>query len=174
MNWSEISKIKLTRGGEPALLDHLVDAFTDMPTILDVKPELGESTTLSLIKFIKERHLEEKVKDGFFRFLFWKREHQELLLNAFQNAHCYARMDQCYPVGLASLARLSWLVKPNPNLIYSLPSSFKGVKIFRKEVVNRFHRTGTKLLAFLPENQEQTQDALNAGFDQILTNHPNI
>jgi len=172
MTLDEIVKIKLTKGEQPATLNQLLDEFPDMPLTLDIKPEDGERTIDVVSQMIKQRNLEDRVKNGAIRFLFWKAGHQRQMQELFPIIHCYARADECKAVGLAALTRIDWLIRPRLGLTYSLPPSFKGIDLYRQTFVDRFHKKGSFCLAFLPDSKEEMLRAIAAGFDEILSNHP--
>ena len=53
---------------------------------------------------------------------------------------------------------------------YSLPARFLGKSCFHERFVDAYRQRNARVLAFLPERHE-AEVALEAGFDEILTNY---
>jgi len=66
---------------------------------------------------------------------------------------------------------LTFLANIKKNIIYSLPNKGLGLSLMSKKLVDRFHYSQAKILAYLPETPEQIQQCYAADVDYILTNH---
>ena len=73
------------------------------------------------------------------------------------------------PGHLRSSAFLFW--EPlKPGRTYALISNIGKISLFKKSVVRYFHKRNAKTIAFLPQTDFLAQQAVRAGFDEILTN----
>ena len=107
---------------------------------------------------------------GQVKFLTWKPDHEKMLNAYFPGVDCYARKTECWRAGLAVLSGLPALGAIKPNRTYALPASLGNISLFEKSIVSHFHKRKAKTIAFLPASDDLTRKALNANFDEILTN----
>ena len=164
---------RLNDGQSLLTFDHFARTFTDQRWILDIKPESAERTLAAL------RHWADQHQKGDWlccqaRFLLWAPEHSRLLRELFPAAITMAPQNECRRAGLSLLMGLKSLAAIRYGRTYSLPPVFHGLPLFRRSLVDAYHRLGGRVLAFLPEGQEQQRQALRSGVDEILSNTPPI
>ena len=169
----ELQKVRLSDGSSLCFLDELLDQFEHLRWTFDIKEPHGAELLSSFYELIyfkkKERWISSHVT-----FLAWSPVVESGMKAEFPQAQFYARLEECKRAGLAHLARLSFLSGVTPSKIYSLSQRIYGVSLFQKSLVDRYHKQGAQVLAFLPETREDARRALKAGFDQILSDHPPI
>ena len=83
-----------------------------------------------------------------------------------------APQNECRRAGLSLLMGLRPLAAIRNGRTYSLPPVFHGLPLFRRSLVDAYHHLGGRVLAFLPEGQEQQRQALRSGVDEVLSNTP--
>ena len=52
---------------------------------------------------------------------------------------------------------------------YALTARFHGLSLFRRPVIDRYHARGARVVAFLPETDDDARAAVEAGVDEVLT-----
>lgn len=164
---------RLNDGQSLLTFDDFACTFTDQRWILDIKPESAERTLAAL------RHWADREQKGDWlcrqaRFLLWNPEHTQLLRQHFPGAITMAPHNECRRAGLSLLMGLRPLAAIRYGRTYSLPPVFHGLPLFRRSLVDAYHRLGGRVLAFLPEGREQQRQALRSGVDEILSNTPPI
>gem|GEM_PF-5031005 len=82
-----------------------------------------------------------------------------------------ATIAQCRRAGAACLLGLPGLGAIEPGVTYSLPPNWGQMRLLRPGVAARYHRQGARVLGYLPETERDACWALEAGVDEILTNH---
>lgn len=106
------------------------------------------------------------------RFVVWSEAHRLALVEAFPGAICYPGRGACYRAGIACLMGCPGLGGIRPDQVYSLPPRIAGIPLYRPSMLRRYHRYGARVLAYLPETEAETRQALAVGCAEILTNHP--
>ncbi|WP_409522382.1 glycerophosphodiester phosphodiesterase [Nitrincola sp. MINF-07-Sa-05] len=171
---SELASLQLKTAASTkcALLffDEMVERYAEYRWTLDIKPESGMQTLSYLLHLWTRPGYKEFLTDQV-RFLFWRKEQEQYLLGHHPDAICMVREGGCRRAGVMSLMRLPSLAGILPGKVYSLPSRFMGIEVMRPEMVSRYHAYGAKVLAFLPETDEDAKQAIESGVDEILTNH---
>ena len=104
------------------------------------------------------------------KFLTWKPDHEKILNAYFPGVDCYARKKECWRAGLAVILGLPALGAIKSNRTYALPASVGNISLFEKSIVSCFHKRNAKTIAFLPASADLSIKAVNANFDEILTN----
>jgi glycerophosphoryl diester phosphodiesterase len=145
--------------------------FSDMKWILDIKPETADRTLRWLHDWSREHHCKDWLTQHA-RFLVWRPADHRLLHHLFTGATTMADQSECRRAGLACLSALPALGNIRPGRTYSLPPRFQGISLYRKPIIQRYHARGARVLAFLPEAPQDLDAALDAGVDEVLTNHP--
>ena len=164
---TEVEKIKYSCGSSPLFLDEFIERYQHQSCgwAFDIKKASGDATIELLQKYDKGM-IEEKVT-----FLCGTARHERILRGIFPRADFFARKAECYVVGIAFLLGVSPLinafVKPKT---YSISARFCGRFLFKPTIFNRYQRRGATVLAYLPRGEE-TQQAIDAGADMILTNY---
>jgi glycerophosphoryl diester phosphodiesterase len=171
---SELSRIQLEKlvfsdGGRPFFFDELVRGFADLNWIFDIKPENGGKTIRAMVDWCRSHGAEDWLT-GHGKFLAWRKGHERLLKKLLPDAVCYPKEMACWRADLAVLVGLPILGGIEPNRTYAIPPRVAGIGLFRKSVVDCFHRRQASTVAFLPETEQDTRAAIEAGFDEILTN----
>lgn len=139
--------------------------------VLDIKPEQAEKTIAAL----KDWAEYNKAHDLLTRqamFLFWDKAHEKLLLDFLPNATILADAKRCWRAGLSLYVGMSFLGGFKKGMTYSLIPKLGGKNFFTKKIVDKIHARGAKALAYLPETEKLTKEAVEAGFDYILTEDP--
>jgi glycerophosphoryl diester phosphodiesterase len=164
----EIEAIELASGARFFFLDQFVREFAGTTWTFDVKPERGAETLRALARWAKDQALTDWVVAQA-RFLTWKPAHERLLRDLFPKAVSYARQSECWRAGLAVLAgRPAW-GGLRRGRTYAVPAKWRGRSLFRPEIVAAYHGAGARALAFLPGSDAEARAAIDAGFDEILT-----
>lgn len=156
--------------GQAALaFDHFAENFHDLNWILDIKPESGAATLENLAAWCRrESAYTWLVRNT--RFLVWNRTHRTLLQRLFPDAATMASDRECRRAGLAMLAGTPAAANIRPGRTYALPPRFLGMGLFRRRVIEHYHRRGARVLAFLPEQRNEVERALELGVDEFLVN----
>ena len=154
--------------GEPPLLfEDFAERYASCRWVLDLKLPDAPRTIAALAAWAtgREAWLVEKTT-----FLAWRAVDEADLLLRFPRARCYAREPECYRAGLAVLLAGGVGAGLVPGRTYSLSPRLRGVPLFRKRLVDRYHAAGARVLAYLPETEADADAAVDAGFDEVLTN----
>jgi glycerophosphoryl diester phosphodiesterase len=168
MTRQQLSNISLYNGDKLLFLDEFMKIFSQKRWVFDIKPETALKTINNLkLLFKNNNHLLDNII-----FLFWGKDEQRMFLNDFPHAVCFARSDECYRAGFATLLAFGCGAKIEKNKIYSLHPKFFGLPLLNKKIVQCFHDKGAKVLGYLPESDKEVQLCLSAGVDYILSNHP--
>lgn len=165
----EIESFRLKNGERILFLDQFIDSFDGCTWTLDIKPENGEQTIIHLSDWVKKNRFTKKFS-GQTRFLTWKPDHERLLNNNFPGVPCYARKSECWRAGLAVISGFPVFGSIKPYRTYALPASLGNFVLFKKYIINHFHKRNARTIAFLPATDFLAKKAVQAGFDEILTN----
>jgi len=165
---SELQDISLDGGARLLFLDDFVPAFSNYGWIFDIKPEQGNRTIRSLYAWFaankKPRMLQEQAK-----FVVWNAADESLLKRLLSKAILYPGERECQRAGMGALLGLPSLGAIEPGRTYSLTPRIGRFSLYRNFVVKRYREKNAKLLAFLPESEEDVHRALRLNFDEILT-----
>jgi len=165
----ELEALRYPKGESILFFEDFAREFSTFHWILDIKLETGARVLKALLEWSRENGLFEHLSERT-HYLLWHEEHEAYLRESIPNAVLYARKDQCYRAGLTTLVGLSFLANIQPDRIYSLTPRIFGIPLYRKAMVNAYHKRGAKCIAFLPEKEEDVRAAIRLGFDEILTN----
>lgn len=162
----EIKSIDLPTGQKILFMKDFMEEFKNMNWVFDIKPETAHSLIQVLSRVIRDRpQVIEKTY-----FLFWSKTHEKEFLNLFPKAKCFQRETKCYRANLAFLLGLDFLSGVKSGEIYSIPPRFKGVKLLKKSQVEKFHKKGAKVIAYLPDSKTEIQVAKELNCDFIISN----
>ncbi|KGD60499.1 monophosphatase/phosphodiesterase bifunctional enzyme [Alcanivorax jadensis T9] len=158
--------------GQPLLtFDDFARTFTEQRWVLDIKPESAERTLGALRNWADQQQKGDWLCRQA-RFLLWHPDHTRRLRELFPAAITMAPQNECRRAGLSLLMGLRPLAAIRNGRTYSLPPVFHGLPLFRRSLVDAYHHLGGRVLAFLPEGQEQQRQALRSGVDEVLSNTP--
>lgn len=164
----QLEEIHLGGGARLLFFDGFMEAFSGLQWIFDVKPEHGEQTIKRLAAWAeKNREIHTLQNRG--KFLVWKPHHKRELRKHFPEAVFYAGKRECMRAGIAVILGLSSLGGIKPGKTYSLIPRLGTVELYRERILEAYRKKGARLLAFLPEKEEDARNALRLNFDEILT-----
>ncbi len=167
---AELERIQTRDGQRLLTLADLVQRYADLDWVFDVKPESADRTIHALEQWAERARrrawLMEKA-----RFLCWRRADERRLQRLFPVARTFAREWECWRAGLSILGRMSWVGGIRRGRVYALSRFVLGRDLFCDSVVKTYHARGARVLAYLPETEDDARAALRAGFDEVLTNH---
>ncbi len=166
---AELLRIPLPGGCRLLFFDEFMDAFSGCHWTLDIKPEHGVETVRALAEWAA-RHGKETALQERGTFLVWQRRHGRMLRQRFPGAVFYAGKWACVRAGTAALLGLPAGGDIRTGKTYGLPPRLGGIRLYRERIVRYYRRRNARLLAFLPETDADTRDAIRLGFDEILTN----
>ena len=156
--------------GQTALaFDTFAEHFHDLPWILDIKPESGTATLENLLAWTRREGRHEWLMRHA-RFLVWTPRHMTLLQRLFPDAVTMATDRECRRAGFGVLAGAGAAAGIVAGRTYSLPPRFLGMPLFRRRIIEQYHRRGARVLAFLPERRDEVEAALALGVDELLVN----
>lgn len=167
---AQLQKILLNNGERLLFFDDFLAEFSQYHWILDIKPEQGDRV-LSLLRFWWQNPKYQDFFDHRARFLLWRPQQQLTLLRNKSEAVCMAPIRDCQRAGLFCLLGFTGLARIQAGVTYALPPQWRGIELLRPSVIERYRSKGARVLAYLPEDQNQAQRALELGVDEILTNH---
>lgn len=167
----QLLEVRLRRGERLFFLDELLDQFSHLQWTFDFKEENNPRILNVFSELIERKGMKEWISLNV-TFLTWDSALEEDLKRTYRGARFYARLEECKRAGITQLLHLGFLSGVSSSKIYSLTSRYKGISLFRSALVKRYHRQGARVLAFLPESATDAKAALEAGFDQILSDHP--
>lgn len=169
----ELEAVTLEGGESLLFFDQWLQTFGRWHWILDIKPEVGERTLALLDQWAREPAAAELLNERA-RFLFWDPAQQAQWLKWHPQARCMATIRECRLAGVACLAGMPAVAGLQPQRSYALPPKLGGVPLLSPAMVRRYHRRDARVLAYLPETEQETHQALSAGVDEILTNYQPI
>lgn len=167
---NDLKKIKLPQGSEILSFDEFMKHFAGLDWVFDIKPEEGQRTIKALIKWIEAKNAKDYIVKHS-HFLFWNTKQKRMLLEYLPNASIFPGEVECWQAGLSVLSGLTIFGKIKPEHYYSVPPKLCGMNLFKKSIVDAFHRKHAKTIAYLPKNEQESHLAVAAGFDYILTDY---
>jgi len=167
----ELEDVRLgpDRAARLLFFEQFLAEFPGFTWTFDVKPETGPATITALHQLAKGKGLGDWIVAQA-KFVTWSQRDEALVRELFPGALCYAREPECWRLGISLLAGAPGLAGIREGRIYSLPARLRGVPFFRPKYVEAVHTRGGRVLAFLPENDDDAKAAVAAGFDEVLTN----
>lgn len=168
----ELEAIKLAKGEPLLFFDEFIDRFSHLNWILDIKPDSAEQTVKALQDWLNHRGAEDFLRQRA-RFLMWHPDHEMQIKNVLDNAFCLAGDKACIRAGVAAISGLPGLAV-KPRHVYAVPPKIGGVPLLGPGLVKRYHKRNARVIGYLPESIAEHQQALNAGVDELLTNHAHL
>jgi glycerophosphoryl diester phosphodiesterase len=169
MTRKELERIDLVGGHKLLFLDRFFQEFPGVSWTFDIKPETGVETIRAL------KAMAENLGIGAWlvaqaKFVVWSTRDERVLLELFPSAQCYAKERECWRAGIALIARLPALAGIVRGRTYALPPRLGTISLFEERYFSAIHARGGRVLAFLPETDEDARKAMRLGADEILTN----
>jgi len=169
MTRSQICQVETLSGGSLLFFDEFIELYAAYNWVLDIKPESGFQVIEKLGAWVKSK----KLHDWFLsqaKFLVWDKRQEAALVETFGEVPRYANKSECWRSGLAVAAGIPAIGGIVPGRTYSLISKLGPIDLFQKHYVDQFHTRGARVLAYLPATESEAKSAVEAGFDEILTN----
>lgn len=167
----ELEAIRLGPSGGARLLffDQFLSEFPGCTWTFDIKPETGQATLRTLDRLAREQRLTDWLVANA-KFVTWSPADEALARELFPRAVCYAREPECWRVGLCLLVGATSYAGIRRGRIYALPPRFAGFSFYKPQHVQAVRARGGRVLAFLPETDDDARDAVVCGVDEVLTN----
>lgn len=165
---TELAKLSLGKTNcQPLFLDEFLALYPGHDWVLDIKQETSEAVVDELVKLYGDGP-----KQHWFAshasFVLWDPGAYSRIQKHFPGCRIFRGSFDCYKAAIANRVGLPILSGVKAGEWYSLTPELAGIKLFKKSLVAKYQRRGGKVLAFLPKDEDQLQQALGAGFDAIL------
>lgn len=165
---AQVEAISLSDGQHPFFLDEFLEVHAKQSWVFDMKGPTAQAAAAILSRMLtatlSPSEIAKKVK-----FVAWSRLDEVYLTQVFPGVEVFAREQECWRAGLAVLYCGGFGAGIRRNRTYSLPPELRGKKLFTKELVDKYHAKGGRLIAFLPRSEAEAKEAVAAGFDEILS-----
>lgn len=165
---ADLENVRLRGGSQLLFLEQFMSAFRTCNWSFDVKPEHGRQTIHALAKLLERTH-PEKTSESRMRFCTWQRDHERSLMQLFPHASYYARKVECWQAGLAVSLGAPVFGNIKAGRTYAIPPRLGCMRLFRESFVTHYQQRGARTIAFLPQVDAEVEAALQANFDEILT-----
>ena len=168
---AELEAVRLGPDKAARLLffEQFLGEFPGCAWTFDVKPETGPATIRALKSLADAKGLVDWIVAQA-KFVTWSPADEALVGELFPGAVCYAREPECWRLGLSLIFGTAGLAGVRKGRIYALPPRLRGLRFFKRKYVGAVHARGGRILAFLPETDDDARAAVAAGVDEILTN----
>ncbi len=154
---------------EICFFDTFMQRYPHCEWVLDIKPETAPGVIKALASCAKDpRYREALTKTA--RYVTWDAGHEAQLRAIMTDARFYARDRECWRAGLAVIVGLPQFGAISGLKIYSLPPRLGAVDLYTDRIVKSYQSRGARVVAFLPESEDEVRRALAVGCDEILTN----
>ncbi len=165
----ELESFRMAGGDRFLFFDRFAEIFKNYYWTLDIKPQTGDQTISALDAWAQENNFKAQLVQQA-KFLTWRAGHENQLKRRFPGATFYARRSECWRAGLSVITGIPFSGGIKPERIYALPPYIGRISLFKPSVVRSFHQRNARAIAFLPQTDFLTRQAVRAGFDEILTN----
>ena len=165
-----LSSIELKAGGQLLFFDEFVDRYREQQWVFDIKKETGSEVVSILERWGKAGGNLDLLQNQA-RFLFWDTAHEHRLRQILPNARIFASQRECWRAGIAVLLGLGRVAEIATERSYAVPYRLGPWNLFQPRIVETYHRQGGLVIAYLPETRDQAQQAVDVGFDYILSDH---
>jgi glycerophosphoryl diester phosphodiesterase len=166
----ELLSLQSPGGHRLLTFDDFIESYAGFSWTFDIKPESAGPTLMGLHQWAQRKKAESWLNEQA-RFLCWSAKAERFLGQLFPKAQTLARESECYRAGLAVFSNVAFLGGIRSGRTYSIPRYFAGRDLFTRLFAEAYHKRGARLLAYLPNRDEDARAAVDAGFDEILTNH---
>lgn len=173
MTRKELESLSLNQQNRVLFFDTFMARYKDCRWIFDIKPEEGEQTIQYFYEYLRQHNCHKTVIKKAW-FLLWHKSHEKLLLDLLPEAVILEGERSCWRAGLSTLLGVPFLGNIRRNCYYAIPPQIKGIHCFKPSVVKAYHQRGAKVIAYLPSNEKEAEEAMRLGFDIILTDHKPI
>lgn len=166
---AQLAATTLADGQRPFFFDEFAEAHRRQRWVLDIKPETSAAALRVLLRTVKAfmpiKDFAENTS-----FVVWNTDDEQFLKTTLPNPKIYARQSRCWRAGLSLIWGQGLFSGINqPGEVFSVTPSLWGKNLFTKELVDRYHKRGAKVLAFLPRTEAEFRAAMTAGCDEILS-----
>lgn len=169
LSFNEFRQIRYHCGQPGLTLERFMARFDRARWVLDIKPEHALRTLRSLSHWARETgKLDWIVRNA--RFLMWRPQDEVALKMLMPGAQTLAGAKECRRAGASILLGLPLLGRIREARTYSLPPRFMGRNLYDPRITGHYHGRKAHLLAYLPEQVRDMENALMAGADEILIN----
>lgn len=169
VNRNTLEQMSLKGGERLLFFDRFLEEFTRYRWIFDIKPESALRTIDALLQWWQQPQVAVFLSRQV-RYLFWQPKHQKILCDARSEVVCMARLGQCRRAAAACLSGTDFLAGIKPGITYAVPPRFRMFNLMQPRVLRGYRKRSGRVLAYLPETENDTRAALQAGVDEILTN----
>ena len=166
----QLEALRFESGSSLLFFDDFASEYFDLTWTLDIKIGSAERCVDALRTWANTSERREKLTDDC-KFLMWSLSGEAYCRERLSVETFYAQKSECYWAGLGILSGFMSLGRIQKQKTYSMPRHLGPFDLFQEKYVERFHRLGVKVTAFLPSEGSDTSAAINSGFDEILTNH---
>lgn len=167
LNYDELAEIELEDGQHIYRFEDFVSEFAEQRWFLDIKPETSVQVVDVLAAWMEDREFAARMR-GKARTLYWSGREERYGRQRLPGVMTTPRWYQNYRAGLASICGLPRLGGIQRGRTYGLPPTFKGMNLFTPRVFSGYHERGAYVLAYLPGSEDEIDQALRAGADEIM------
>lgn len=169
LNFRDFQQVRYLDGQPGLTFERFAERFGQARWILDIKPENALRTLRSLKQWAEATgKLDWLVRNA--RFLLWRPQDEIALKVLMPGAETLAGSRECRRAGASILLGLPLLGRIREARTYSLPPRFLGRNLYHPGITGHYHGRRAHLLAYLPEQVRDMENALMAGADEILIN----
>lgn len=168
---SELEKIKLSHNGRILFFDEFIERYAAYNWVFDIKGDTGAETVIKLLEWLNKKNAREWFLAHSY-FLFWDASHENLLKKDLPQARIFAREKECWRAGMSILFGIPQLGGIRKGRWYAIPPRVGPISLFRRRLIDIYHRYEAKTIAYLPKTPFEAKQALKIGCDLILTDYP--
>lgn len=167
---AELKSVQLDGGGRLMFFEDFMERYKEISWVFDIKRE-SASAVIAVMKTWMQDHGMQQLLDQRASFLFWTLEHEQAMRASLPNSRYFAQKPECWRAGLANLCGLPSCAGLTLGRYYAVPPMLAGLSTFKRSLFKRYQKRGSGVIAYLPETEEQVEQAIAGGADIVLTNH---
>ncbi len=165
---AEVARVRV-QGHPLVFFEEFAGRYADLRWTLDLKPPEAIETVAALSRIAGAAELVQRAM-----FLAWHPTHEAAVAAAFPGARFYAQEPECRRAGAAVLLSRGLGGGIRSGRTYALTARFLGLSLFRRSIFARYHARGARVVAFLPETDDDARAAVEAGADEVLTDRRRV
>lgn len=166
MSRSELEKVELPGGCRLLFLDQFIDRYPAAHWVFDLKHRNSSTTVRNLADLLSGRgDLQQKIT-----MLCWSRKAQIQVQSLLGLSDFYARKEECARAAFSILGKIPGLGGIEKGKAYAILPEFAGIPLFRKKIIDQYHKRGGRVIGFLP-GPEEANRAVEAGVDILLLDY---